>query len=156
MGVKCWEIASGNALWHLEGSEFDNFKYSTDGKEIFCIENGKNQRAVRWLEATTGKTLRSVPLNLPQTKNLKVCIAPDNSTFLDLGRLTLYETKTGKQLQRYVPDGVPYGATLLANGYYAFVAYTSSATEDNLVSKLVLYDFVRAQELATLSLRRFR
>ncbi|MDW8230502.1 MAG: caspase family protein [Saprospiraceae bacterium] len=152
MGVKCWDAANGAVLWHLEGSEFDNFKYSADGKEIFCIENGRTQRAVRWLDAATGKTLRSVPIDMPQTKGLKISIAPDNSTFLDLSRLTLYETKTGKKLPPYQPNGVPYGAALMANGYYAIVAFTSSANEDNLMSKMVLYDFARARELATLYL----
>ena len=152
MGVKCWDLATGTMRWHLENSEFGNFKYSADGKEIFCIENGRNQRAVRWLDAATGKTLRSVPIDMPPTKGLKVSIAPDNSTFMDLSRLTVYETKTGRKLQPYQPNGVPYGAALMANGYYALVAFTSSANEDNLMSKMVLYDFARARELATLYL----
>jgi WD40 repeat protein len=152
LGVKCWDLASGTVRWHLENSEFDNFKYSADGKEIFCIENGKNQRAVRWLDAATGKTLRTVPIDMPQTKGLKISIAPDNSTFIDLSRLTVYETKTGKKLQPYKPNGVPYGTALMANGYYALVAFTSSAPEDNLMSKMVLYDFMRNRELATLYL----
>ncbi len=152
MGVKCWDLATGAVRWHLEDSELGNFKYSADGQEIFCIENGRNQRAVRWLDAATGKTLRSVPIDMPPTKGLKISIAPDNSTFMDLSRLTVYETKTGRKLQPYQPNGVPYGAALMANGYYALVAFTSSANEDNLMSKMVLYDFARNRELATLYL----
>ncbi|MBK9290735.1 MAG: caspase family protein [Bacteroidetes bacterium] len=152
MGVKCWDLSTGSTLWHLEKSEFDNFKYSADGKQIICIENGRTQRAVRWLEASTGQTLKTTPIDMPQTKMLKVVYAPDNSTFLDLDRLVLYETNSGRKLQKYVPNGKPYGATLMANGYYALVAYTSSAPEDYLISKIVLYDFSKNLELATLYL----
>lgn len=152
LGVKCWELSGGNVMWHLEQSEYDNFRYTPDGKEIFCIENGKNKRSILWLEASSGKIIRSTPLDMPQRVGLKISIAPDFSTFMEIDQLTLYEIKSGKKIRRYIPNGVSYGASLLPNGYYALICYNSSDPDYNMQSMMVLYDFIQDKELANIYL----
>ena len=151
-GVKCWDVSTGNMVWNMEKVEYSHFKYSSDGKEIFCFNTSYKERAAVWLDAGTGQVLRSVKLDIPYTNNIPLSIANDNSTILDKSALKLYDTKTGKFLGEYKPNGVINGSELLAGGQYGFVSYTSSADEDNLQAKFVLYDFINNKVLANIYL----
>ncbi len=152
--LRCWDLASGKMLWEIKESPFEHPTFSPDGKEIFCLENDPYERSVRWLDPANGRTLRQVSMTneLKYVKRRNILLSPDFSTFLDPSERTLYSTKTGKKVHTYVPNGVAYGAALLGNGYYAWFAITSSADEDNLSSRLILYDFSKQKELATLYL----
>ena len=152
LGVKSWDVATGNVVWNIEKVEYSNFKFSADGKEIFCFNTSYKERAAVWLDAATGQILRSVKLDIPYTNDIPLSIAQDNSVILDKKALKLHDTKTGKMLGSFNPNGVINGAELLAGGQYGFVSYTSSADEDNLQAKFVLYDFLNQKILADIYL----
>lgn len=152
LGVKCWDIASGNAIWNVEKAEYSNFQYSVDGKEIFCFNAAYKERGAVWLDAGTGQILRSAKLDIAYANHIPLSIAPGHNWMLDKNDLVLHDTKTGKKFPAYNPYGVVNGAELLAGGQYGLVSFTSSATEDNLQSKLILYDFINQKSLANIYL----
>ena len=152
LGVKCWDVATGKVVWNVEGVAYSNFKYSADSKEIFCISTDFKARAAVWLNAATGQVLRSVKLDIPFANDVSLSVSPDNNVILEKSGIILHDAKTGKKLAEYTPNGVINGAEILAGGQYGLVAYTSSADEDNLQSKLVLYDFVHQKVLANIYL----
>lgn len=149
-GVRCWEVSSGKLIWEIKESSFGHLRFTPDGKEIFCFENGLTECSFRWLDPTNGNTLRRVPLpdiKPSQGKDLKLSF--DQSTAL-IDRKTLYKVNTGSKVGTYQSGSVVYGETLLANGYYAF--FVESASDENFSSRIILYDFARNKELAKLYL----
>jgi WD40 repeat protein len=151
-GVKCWDVATGKMIWNMDKVEYSHYRFSADGKEIFCFNTSYKERAAVWIDAGNGQVVRSVKLDIPYENNIPLSIANDNSTILDKKALKLYDTKTGKMLGEYKPSGVINGSELLAGGQYGLVSYMSSADEDNLQVKLVLYDFLNQKVLANIYL----
>ncbi len=150
-GVRCWEVGTGKVVWDIKESSFEHLRFSTDGKELFCFENGPAECGIRWLDPNNGNTLRRVPLpDIKPRKEIQLMVSPDQSTFLIVDQKTLYNAKTGKLIGKYQPNSVVYGQTLLSNGTYAF--FVESSAEEQLSSRIILYDFVRQKELARLYL----
>ena len=124
-GTKVWDVSSGQLRFSLPKSNAYVARFSRDGESIFV---GENEGWVRQYSVKTGTEIRKYVCSTLGSMILDLDFSPDGSRMVVAARdlkVSLWDTTSGKMLQKLSFDGDPRKLTWSPDGKTISVSYYS-------------------------------